>query len=207
MPIAHRNDAAGEGLEGRVNGLRARHRLAFLAASAGLVIGSAVAVVGPTSAAAKTTVHSTAFAGSSASHVKTGDLTLAGQTPSPFSAAAANIARSARSDAALPAIGRERAGLKGCRQRGNRPSPPRCQLQARRTGLQTRSAAAEARPRIRSAWPPLITAGSSTRTSSRRTRVCAQVTGTSWNPSISGKSRSSTEAGWLRSRRPRLSTP
>ena len=113
MPIAHRNDAAGEGLEGRVNGLRARHRLAFLAASAGLVIGSAVAVVGPTSAAAKTTVHSTALGGSSASHVKTGDLTLAGQTPSPFSAAAANIARSATSHAALPAIGRERAGLKG----------------------------------------------------------------------------------------------
>lgn len=54
MANAHRNDHSVEALGDRPNGLRARHRVAFLAASAGLVIGSALAVAGPTTAAART---------------------------------------------------------------------------------------------------------------------------------------------------------
>src|SRR5579863_8359154 len=63
-------------------------RTTILVSITGLVLGSLVAIAGPTAAAAKTSaIHGTTLGAAGASHVKTGDLTLAGQTPSPFSSA------------------------------------------------------------------------------------------------------------------------
>ncbi len=89
-------------------------RTTILVSIVGLVLGSLVAVAAPAAAAAKTpAVHATTLGAASTSHVKTGDLTLAGTTPSPFSAAAAKVASTPATHAALPAVGRLRAGVKG----------------------------------------------------------------------------------------------
>jgi hypothetical protein len=108
MATAHRNNESFEGLGGQARGLRARHRLAFLAASAGLVIGSAVVVVAPTAAAAKTTVHSTALGTSGSSQVQRGVLKLAGRTSNVMAPLGAKATAVVTKHESLPKLGAAR---------------------------------------------------------------------------------------------------
>lgn len=102
------HQTGGESLEApgsRTRGLRARHRPTFLVAAAGLVLGSVVAVTGPTAAAAKTAVHSSALGSAGASHLQTGSLKLAGHTGAVVSAAATRSVSRATPRKALPSLG------------------------------------------------------------------------------------------------------
>jgi hypothetical protein len=82
--------------EGRTRGLRTRHRASFLVAAAGLVLGSVVAVTGPTAAVAAkaSTVHTTALGTAGSSHVQVGTLALREHTSAVFAPASTTTSAS-----------------------------------------------------------------------------------------------------------------
>jgi hypothetical protein len=120
MAKAHRNEDSLEELRDRANGLRARHRVAFLAASAGLVIGSALAVAGPTTAAARTVAQSAASGTSGSAQLQRGVLKLAAHTSNVMAPVGANTTAATTTHASLPKLG----GPVGAKTRAAAPVVP-----------------------------------------------------------------------------------